>query len=219
MTDEKFLRAVTYSRVSTANHDQKPEIQVDELRRYAEARGWQIDHEITDHGYSGGTDQRPGLKQLMALARTRKVEIVAVTKLDRMARSLKHLVTILDELSSLGIQFVSIQDQIDMGTASGRLMLHIVAAFAEFERALIRERTIAGLAYARSRGKRLGRPRSRDDNGILALRLQGLSYNQIQRRLGCERSSIYRALKAVGKTQSKLAFQVAEKEKHRRAKK
>lgn len=190
------MKVVTYSRVSTSHHQQRPEIQVGELRRYSEARSWDIIEEIVDHGVSGGSNNRPGLSRLLALARTRKVDVIVVTKLDRLFRSLKHLVTVLDELKSLGIQFVSVHDQIDLTTASGRLMLQIIAAFGEFERALIRERTLLGLAFAKSQGKILGRPKIRDDAAILGLRAQGMSYSQIQKRLGVSRPAVHRALKA-----------------------
>lgn len=103
-----------------------------ELASFCDARNWHILEEIVDHGYSGGTDQRPGLKQLLTLVHARKVDIILVTKLDRIARSLKHLVAMLDEFQELGVQFVSIHDQIDLTTPAGRLMLHIIASFAEF---------------------------------------------------------------------------------------
>jgi DNA invertase Pin-like site-specific DNA recombinase len=207
LVTQPILRALIYARVSTSHHDQKPEAQIEELRRYCTARGWDISDEIVDHGYSGGTDQRPGLKRLMALVRARNVDVVVVTKLDRFARSLKHLVAALDEFSSLGVLFVSVGDQIDLTTASGRLMLHLLAAFAEFERGLIRERTLAGLAFARSQGKRLGRPKTRPDAEILRLRAQGASYSQIQRQLKISRPSIHRALVAAGGTKtSKIAI-------------
>jgi DNA invertase Pin-like site-specific DNA recombinase len=153
----------------------------------------------------------------MALARSRQVDVVIVTKFDRFARSLKHLITMLEELRDLDVAFVSTGDQIDFSTASGRLMFHLLAAFGEFELSLIRERTLAGLAYARLKGKKLGRPRSRDYEAIVKLREKGLSYSQIQKHLGCERSTIYRALRAMAKTQSREAFQLAEKTRHRRA--
>lgn len=194
------LRVLTYSRVSTSHHEQKPEIQVDELRRYCAARNWQIAEEIVDHGYSGGTDQRPGLKKLLTLVHSRKVDCVVVTKLDRMARSLRHLVVLLDEFSSLGIQFVSIGDQIDLGTPSGRLMLHIVASFSEFERALMRERTLMGLQHAKSRGKTLGRPTKHSPAHIIALRQQGLTYREINRRTGIPMGCISRAVRAERKS-------------------
>jgi DNA invertase Pin-like site-specific DNA recombinase len=196
------MRIATYSRVSTAHHDQNPQIQVDELRRYCVARGWTVTEEITDHGYSGGSDQRPGLKRLLELVRSRRVDAVVVTKLDRLARSLKHLMTLLDEFSALGVQFVSLHDQIDLTTASGRLMLHILAAFGEFERGLVRERTLAGLAHARSKGVRLGRPPLYSPTKIQLLRSQGLSYREISAKTGAPMGSITRALAGARKSNS-----------------
>lgn len=197
------MKAITYSRVSTSHHEQKPEAQVEELRRYCTARGWTVTEEIVDHGFSGGSDQRPGLKHLVVLVRARKVDVVVVTRLDRLARSLKHLVTLLDEFQSLGVLFVSVGDQIDLGTASGRLMLHIVAAFAEFERALIRERTVAGLIHARRKGKVVGRPKLRNDNQIQAMREKGASYRAICRQLGCSMGAVVRALSTAPKSPSR----------------
>jgi len=196
------LKALTYARVST--QDQKTDVQIEELKRYCLAREWDLANEIADHGFSGGSDRRPGLMKLMELVRARKVDVVVVTKLDRVARSLRHLVSILDEFSSLGIKFVSVKDQIDMTTASGRLMVHIVGAFAEFERALIRERTIAGLDHARSKGKRLGRPKTINGESILALHLEGLTHRQIQEKLGVSKGTIWRTLKSAPKTPSNL---------------
>lgn len=193
------MRVASYSRVST-ERDQNPEAQRIELSRYVLARGWDLTEEIVDHGFSGGTDQRPGLKRLMALARSRRVDVVIVTKLDRLARSLRHLVSLMDEFSALGIQFISLQDQIDMTTASGRLMLHLIGAFAEFERALIRERTRLGLAHARSKGSILGRPRLHDQAAIRALREDGKSYRAIAKLLGAPMGSIVRAIKDAPKT-------------------
>lgn len=206
MEDRKPIKIVTYTRVSTNDKGQNPEVQIAELKRYCLSRDWPIEEEIVDHGFSGGTDQRPGLKHLMSLVRADKVDIVVVTKLDRMARSLKHLIAILDEFTSRNVLFVSIGDQIDLGTASGRLMLHIIAAFAEFERALVRDRTIAGLIFAKNSGVILGRPKTRPDDLIISLREQGLSYTQIQKQIGCTRSAIYRALKAISKTSTKEDF-------------
>jgi len=159
-----------------------------------------VRQEIVDEGFSGGNDRRPGLSQLLQNARARKIDVIVVTKLDRLARSVRHLVTILDELVSLNVDFVSVGDQIDMTTPSGRLMFHIVGAFAEFEKSLVSERTRSGLEHAKRKGKILGRPKIRDDLAILKLRSQGLSYSQIDRNLKCGRSAIYRALKSVAKT-------------------
>lgn len=195
------LKALLYARVST--NDQHPESQLEELRLYCRARKWVLVEEIVDHGFSGGNDQRPGLKRLITLARSRKVDVVLTVKLDRLARSLRHLVTLLDEFSSLGVQFVSIHDQIDFTSASGRLMLHIIGAFAEFERSLIRERTIAGLAHARSRGRRLGRPKTTDVEAIVKLRAQGLSHKDIVKQLNVSSGSVWRALKGTPKSCTK----------------
>lgn len=201
------MRSLLYSRVSTLDKGQNPEVQMSELRRFCLSRGWENTNEISDIGYSGGTDQRPGLKKLLILARSRQIDVVICTKLDRMARSLKHLVSLLDEFNSLGIIFISVHDQIDLSTASGRLMVHIIGAFSEFERALIRERTMAGLAFAKSKGTKLGRPKKRDDVAILALRRQGLTYSQIQKKLRISRPAIGRALRESGTKTLKNLFE------------
>jgi DNA invertase Pin-like site-specific DNA recombinase len=200
----KIVRSVIYSRVSTADK-QNPEAQSMELRQYCNARDWCIIEEVTDRGFNGGTgpDQRPGLKHLMGLARARRIDVIVVVKLDRLFRSVRHLVVVLDELQTLGVLFVSTGDQIDLTTASGRLMMQIVGAFSEFERNLIRERTVRGLEFARSKGRKLGRPATRPDAEILRLRSEGQSYTQIQCRLGVSRPSIRRAiLAAMGGTES-----------------
>lgn len=193
-------RVLVYARCSTSR-DQKPEVQIEELRRYCQAREWRIAEEIVDHGYSGSRANRPGLKNLMTLVRQRRVDVVVVVKLDRLFRSLKHLVITLQEFQELGIEFISIKDQIDMTTSSGRLLINLLGCFAEFERDLIIDRTRLGLAHARSKGKRLGRPPEHDAKQILSLRDQGLSFGQIQKQLGCPKSSIYRALEEGRKTQ------------------
>jgi DNA invertase Pin-like site-specific DNA recombinase len=199
-------RIATYSRVSTAHHDQNPEIQVQELRRFCKARGWEIAHEIIDHGYSGSSDNRPGLRQLLTLVRSRQVDMVVVLKLDRLFRSLKHLVMTLEDFEALGVQFVAVRDNVDYSTAAGRLFVQVLGCLGEFEKALVRERTLLGLAHARAQGKRLGRPRIGKEREIRALRTQGLSYRQIEARLGVSRGTVHRALRSVPKTPS-LSFQ------------
>lgn len=194
-------RTLIYVRCSTTQHEQKPEVQLEELRRYCQARGWQLAEEIVDHGFSGSNDKRPGFKRLQELVRSRKVDIVVVVKLDRLFRSIRHLVVTLQEFSDLGVEFVSVKDQVDLTTASGRLMAHVIGAFAEFERALIRERTMMGLEHARSKGKKLGRPRCYDFDEIRKLYQLGKSLRQIQRELGCSLGSVYRAIGSAPKTQ------------------
>lgn len=192
------MRVVTYSRVSTSHHDQKPEVQVEELQRYCVSRSWTIAEEIIDHGYSGGSDTRPGLKRLMELVRTRQVDAVVVFKLDRLFRSLKHLITVLDEFTALGITFVAVRDQIDYTTPSGRLFVQMLGALGEFEKSLLIERVRAGLDHARRKGKTLGRPRVRPDEAIHALRALGKSYSEIAKELGITRGAVCRSLKVTG---------------------
>jgi DNA invertase Pin-like site-specific DNA recombinase len=193
-------KVVTYSRVSTSQHDQNPDVQVHELRRYCAARGYAVADEIVDHGYGGGTDQRPGLRNLMAMVRRREVDAVVVVKMDRLFRSLKHLVVTLEEFEALGVLFVATKDNVDYSTPSGRLFVQMLGALAEFEKSLVRERTMMGLAHAVAIGKKLGRPCTSDFTQIVKLRTQGLSYREIQRRLGCSGGAINRAITAASKS-------------------
>ena len=151
-------RVALYARVSTSEQTVEPQIHA--LREYAHARGLQVAWEFTDEGVSGARASRPALDELLKAARRRKFDVVVVQKLDRLGRSFHHLLTILGELEDLGIGFVSLDDGLDSSTAAGKLFFSIRGAFCEYERALIRERTCAGLAAAKRRGKRLGRPRA-----------------------------------------------------------
>jgi DNA invertase Pin-like site-specific DNA recombinase len=150
------MRAAIYARVSTL--DQEPENQLEELRRYVAARGWEA-KEFVDHGHSGAKERRPALDAMVADAKRRRFDIVVCWRLDRLGRNLKHLITMIDELTALGIAFVSLAEGIDATTPAGKLQLHILGAIAEFERGRIQERVMAGLARAKARGKKLGRPR------------------------------------------------------------
>lgn len=190
------MRVATYSRVSTADKGQNPEVQTHELRRYCEARGWTIVHELVDHGHSGSTSNRPALKELMALVHSRKVDAVIVVKLDRLFRSLKHLVTSLDEFHALGVTFVAVRDSLDYSTPSGRLMAQILGSLAEFEKSLLVERTKMGIAHARATGIRLGRPRLNQETEVLKLRKLGHTYRSIAKKLGISRGSVQRALQS-----------------------
>jgi DNA invertase Pin-like site-specific DNA recombinase len=180
-----MTRVAIYARVSTTNHGQDATLQTHDQHQFAEARGWQVFDDYIDQGVSGSKDSRPELNRLMADARRRKFDIVLVWKLDRFGRSLRHLVNALAEFESLGIAFVSLSDNLDLGTPSGRLMFQIIGAMAEFERALIQERVRAGLRNARAKGKRLGRPKVTVDAARIAtLRAQGLSWAVVGERLG-----------------------------------
>ncbi|MBX2987867.1 MAG: recombinase family protein [Bdellovibrionaceae bacterium] len=198
---------VIYARVSTSHHDQNPEVQLSTLRRFCRSREWKIEYEIVDHGYTGGNDKRPGLKRLMELARCREIDAIVVLKMDRLFRSLKHLVTALDDFSALGIEFVAVTDNIDYTTPSGRLFVQVLGSLAEFEKSLVRERTLLGLQHAKAKGKKLGRPRTVNDDIILLLYQEGLSQREIQKRTGVSKGTIWRALKACPKNPSETSVE------------
>ena len=194
-------RVAIYARVSTVNHGQDASLQTRELRQFAEARGWQIAGEYVDAGVSGAKDSRPELSRLMADAKRRRFDVVLVWKLDRFGRSLRHLVNALAEFESLNIAFVSLSDNLDLSTASGRLMFNIIGAMAEFERELIRERVKAGMKNARAKGTRIGRPRVVVDTArIAALRASGLSWPAIARELDVSVGTVYHAAQRLSKT-------------------
>ena len=189
------MKAAIYARVSTL--DQEPENQLQELRRYVEARGWTA-QEYVDHGVSGTKDRRPALDRLVADARRRKLDTVVVWRLDRLGRSLKHLVTLLDELQSYGVGFAATSQGINTTDAAGRMLLGFLAVVSEFERSLIIERTRAGLERARSKGIRLGRPPAEVDlDRLVSLRRRGLSQRAIAARLGIGRGTVQKALRQV----------------------
>src|SRR5262249_15270630 len=143
MASDSFF-VVTYSRVSTLHHNQNPDIQVHELRRYCLARGWTISKELVDYA-GGGTDRRPGLTTLLQMVRKRDVDAVVVWKLDRLFRSLRHLVITLEEFESLKVKFVAVQDHVDWTTPAGKFFVQVLGSLAELEKSILRERTILGL--------------------------------------------------------------------------
>jgi len=192
-------RVALYARVSTL-HGQDPELQLCELRDYATRRGWSVAGEYTDAGVSGAKDSRPELNRLMADAHQRRFDAVLVWKLDRFGRSLRHLVNALAELEGRGVVFISLRDNVDLSTPSGRLMFQIIGAMAEFERALIQERIKAGIQHAKSKGKRLGRPTAGVDVArVAALRDAGVSWRTISRETGLGVATLHRALQGAPK--------------------
>lgn len=185
-----------YARVSTS--EQNHEMQLDGLREFAAQRGWTIFREFVDVGISGSKDRRPQLDELMRDARRRRVSAVVVWKFDRFARSVRHLVTALDEFRELGIDFVSLNDAIDTSTPTGRFTFAIIAAVAEFEREIIRSRVKSGLDAARRRGRRLGRPKVRvDRDRALALRREGKSIAVVAKLLGVGVGTLHAVLRDV----------------------
>ena len=196
MTLSTPQRAAIYARVSTL--DQEPENQLAELRRYVGARGWTA-VEFVDRGISGARDRRPALDALLKGVKRRQFDVLVCWRLDRLGRSLKHLVTLLDELQIVGVAFVSLAEGIDATTPAGKLQMHILAAIAEFERERIRERVLAGLQRARTQGAKLGRPRL----VVAPERLQaarGLPIREAARVLGVPRSTAQRWLRVSHKT-------------------
>jgi len=191
-SEDEIARVAIYARVSTLNH-QDPEMQLAELREHAARRGWQIVGEYIDRGVSGAKESRPALNRLMADAHSRKFDAVLVWKIDRFGRSLKHLVNSLAELVAWRVAFISLRDNFDLSTASGRLMFQVIGAMAEFERALTQERVRAGLSKARAKGRVLGRPkRIVNVDRIASLRATGASWRAISQELDVPVSTLLR---------------------------
>jgi DNA invertase Pin-like site-specific DNA recombinase len=179
------MRVALYARVSTLDKGQDVTTQTHELRTYASNRRWEVVGEYVDKGVSGAKESRPELNRLMQNAKQRKFDVLLVWKLDRFGRSLKHLVTALADLESLGVTFVSLRDGFDLSTPSGRLMFQVIGAMGEFERNLIRERVRAGMAHARRKGVKLGRTaRVLDMVKVAERRASGESLRGIARDLG-----------------------------------
>lgn len=178
------MNTAIYARVSTLN-GQDPEMQLRELCEYCRRRGWLVVGEYVDAGISGTKEKRPELDKLLADAHRRKFDAVVVWRFDRFARSVSHLLRALETFRSLGIEFVSLSEQVDTTTPAGKLVFTVLGAVAELERSLIVERVRAGIRNARAKGKRLGRPRSGvDPSEITRLRAQGASWRAVGAALG-----------------------------------
>jgi putative DNA-invertase from lambdoid prophage Rac len=177
-----------YARVST--FEQTAENQLQELRRYVQARGWEP-VEYVDEGVSGSRESRPALDRLLNDARRRRLDAVVVWRLDRFGRSLRHLILTIDELHALGVAFISLTEGLDATSPAGKLQLHILGAISEFERGRIVERVRAGLARARAQGRRLGRPKAPVPVDRLAT-VTDLSNADAARALGVSVSTVKR---------------------------
>jgi DNA invertase Pin-like site-specific DNA recombinase len=197
------MKVALYARVSTAN-GQHSEMQMNELREFVARRGWQIVGEYIDEGVSGARERRPELDRLWMDCRKRRVDAVVVFRYDRFARSLRQLVNALEEFRALGIDFVSIHEGVDTTTPNGRLVFGIFASVAEFERELLKSRVRSGLAAARARGMKLGRPtRIVDVAQIVALRSSGASWREVAERMGIGVGTACRALQGHSKNPPK----------------
>ncbi len=193
----KSKRVALYARVSTKNR-QDPESQLLPMREYAQDRGFEIS-DYVDVGITGRKDSRPELDRLMADAQKRRLDAVAVWKFDRFARSTRHLVTALEQFNALGVDFISLSESIDTSTPMGKMVFTVLAAVAELELSLIRERVMMGLQRAKAQGKKLGRPRgsAQDAERIKQLKSEGLSVRQIAQALQTSKSTVARLLLAV----------------------
>jgi DNA invertase Pin-like site-specific DNA recombinase len=185
-------------RVSTV--DQHPETQLHDLRELARQRGFTIVREYTDR-ISGAKAKRPGLDELMRDARRRQFDVLLVWAFDRLARSTRHFLEVLDELTHLNVEFVSFRENIDTGGPLGRAMIVIIGAIAELERNLIIERVRAGMRRAKLEGRHIGRlPLDLDRESIIAARQQGHCLTEIAKMHRASRASISRVIKAAGMT-------------------
>jgi DNA invertase Pin-like site-specific DNA recombinase len=185
-------RAAIYARVSTKYNGQNPETQLHALREYVQSRGREIAGEYVDHGVSGSKDRRPHLDRLMSDARSRKFDAVIVARFDRFARSVKHLLTALEEFKALRIDFVSFNESIDTSTPMGRMVFTILGAVAELERSIICERVTMGLSRAKKEGKILGRPKIViDRETVRELYKAGNSVRTIAAEMGLTKSTVF----------------------------
>ena len=194
-TRQKETNVAIYARVSTVGKGQDVGMQLRDLRAYASSRGLLIFKEYVDDGVSGRKDKRPALDMLMNDARKRRFDAVLVWRFDRFARSTKHLVTALEDFRHLGIDFISFQENIDTSCPMGKAMFTIVSAIAELEADIIRERVVAGIANARAKGKRLGRPSPEvDQEEVQRLRDNGFTIRAIADKLSLKRSFVHKTL-------------------------
>jgi DNA invertase Pin-like site-specific DNA recombinase len=189
------MRAAVYCRVSTL--DQHPETQLMDLRELAAQRGFEVVKVYTDHGISGTRVRRPGLDEMLSDARRGRFQVLLIWSCDRIARSTRHLLEVLDELSRLQIQFVSFREALDTSGALGRAVTVIIGAVAELERSLIIERVRAGMRRAKLEGRHIGRkPLDLDTTAIVADRARGLSLRQIGKIHQVSTATVRRILSA-----------------------
>jgi DNA invertase Pin-like site-specific DNA recombinase len=197
--DRSMKRAAFYVRVSTV--DQHPETQLRELREYAKNRGLTIAGEYVDHGFGGAKARRPALDRMLEDARRGRFDTLIVWSCDRLARSTKHFLQVLDELDSCGVQFVSLREAFDTSGAFGRAFLGIVAVLGEMERALLIERVRSGMARARSEGRQIGRARlDVNREQVIQDRRSGMSLTQVAKRHNILRASVCRLMKEASGT-------------------
>jgi DNA invertase Pin-like site-specific DNA recombinase len=199
------MKTAIYARVSTNNTSQTPEMQIRELREYCKRRGWKITREYVDQGISGAKESRPELNRLIADAHLRRFDAVVCWRFDRFARSVSHLLRALETFKALGIEFVSLSEQVDTSTPTGKMVFTVLGAVAGLERNLIAERVKAGLRNARAKGKTLGRPRKLANcNEIHRLRAKGASWRAVGTALGVSAATVFCASRRVAATPARV---------------
>jgi DNA invertase Pin-like site-specific DNA recombinase len=192
-------RAAIYARVSTTQ--QNPENQLAELREVAARMNWKIRLELVDHGISGkkGREDRPAFDRLFQAVQRREIDVLAAWSIDRLGRSLQHLITLMNDLHATGIDLYVHQQNINSATPAGRMVFQIFSALEEYERELIRDRINAGLARARAAGKKLGRPSNVNEAVITSVKLlreRGYSIHHIAKELRIGVGTTQKILKA-----------------------
>ena len=198
-------QAAIYARVSTP--EQHIDSQLYDLRTFAEQRGYEVVFEYTDVGVSGTKTRRPGLDAMLKDARKRRFSVVLVAAFDRMARSTKHFLTVMDELDSLGIEFISRKENIDTSGPMGRFFIVLIGALAEAERSMLVERIKAGMRRRKLEGYRLGRqPLDVDHEALVADRLSGMSLTACSKKYLCSRATVIRLCRAAQRRESELSI-------------
>ncbi len=189
-------RVIIYARVST--REQNVDMQLIDLRQYAAARKLNIVKEYIDYA-SGAKSDRINYRKLLDDVRKRKTDVVLVWKFDRFARSTKELINALEEFNNLGVDFISYKENIDTSTPAGKILFTMISAFAEFERAIIRERVIAGMEKAKARGAKIGRPRIPPFTiqKMLEMRENGVSYREIIKKMRISKSAYYNIINSI----------------------
>lgn len=187
----KTQKVAIYVRVSTSG--QTVENQERELLAHCQRQGWLVHKVYRDEGFSGAVAERPALKEMMADARLGRFNLLAVWKIDRIARSISHLLEVLMELKGLGIGFVSLTEAINTETAQGRMLCSFLGAIGEFEREMTIERVRSGMARAKANGVRIGRPRAGFDvNEAIRLKQDGQSWSQVSKAVGASSATVRR---------------------------
>lgn len=193
-TTAASLRVALYARVSTAHNGQDPKVQLRNLREDCQRRDWTIHREYIDVGISGAKEQRPELDRLLTDAHHRRFDAVVVWRFDRFARSVSHLLRALETFCVLGIEFVSLSEQVETSTPTGKMVFTVLGAVAELERSLIAERVKAAMRHAKAKGTRLGRPKAAvDATRVATLRARGASWRDICDQLDLSKGTAQRS--------------------------